>query len=277
MTARTILVYLPTVEEADRILPAAVALADRMKAHLLGLHVIESLMVYPAATMYAAVPDTEAFANAQRERADAVKAVFAKKTDGEAFVAEWRAVESRGGGAARAVAAQARAVDLVIAPQARDEGVFGSDGTEVVADIVRESGRPVLMIPYAGRFDTIGARPLVGWSATREAARAIHDAYDLMADDADATVLTVGERGPADDSARDLAAALNRRGYKAEVVHRDATGISIGDVLLNEASERGSDLIVLGAFGHSRVYDLVIGAVTNKLMKSMTAPTLFSC
>lgn len=276
MTARTMMVYLPSAEDAERVLPSAVALANRTNAHLIGLHVIEAIIVYPSATMYAAVPDTEAFAEAQRQRAEEVRKVFEAKTAGEAFVAEWRAVEVRGGGVARAAADQARSVDLVIAPQAAPErGAF--DEPEIVADIVRKSGRPVLMIPYAGSFETIGARPLIGWSATREAARAVHDAFDVFTDDAEALILTAGDEGQADESARDLAAALNRRGVGADIAHRDASGIAIGDVLLNEAAESGRDLIVVGAFGHSRVYDLVIGAVTSKLMRSMTAPVLFSC
>lgn len=275
MTARTLLVILPTLEDAERVLPHACALARRTDAHLIGLNVIEALMTYPAGTMYATIPDMTGYIAAQKERAERINAVFEAATSGEDFVAEWRCCEARGGGAGRAAADLARIADLVIAPQARPDDP-GGDQADALGEIVRECGRPVLVIPYAGAFDEIGARPLIGWSATREAARAVHDAFDVFTADAQATILTVGPADAPDASARDLAAVLDRRGVGAHVVRRDANGVAIGDVLLNEAAETNADLIVTGAFGHSRIYDLVIGAVTSRLMKSMTAPVLFS-
>ena len=62
----------------------------------------------------------------------------------------------------------------------------------------------------------------------------------------------------------------------AEVVESLAKDVTVGDILLNEAFERGAELIVTGAFGHSRIYDFVIGATTTRLLESMTAPVLFS-
>ena len=78
------------------------------------------------------------------------------------------------------------------------------------------------------------------------------------------------------ETAKELALCYDRHGLSAEVVERVEDGIPVADLLLNESFERSADLIVAGAFGHSRVYDFVIGATTTKLLDSMTAPVLFS-
>ena len=93
-------------------------------------------------------------------------------------------------------------------------------------------------------------------------------------------ILTARHKKAQDDlpreTAKELALAYDRHGIRAEVIERTDDGIAIGSVLENEAFERGADLIVTGAFGHSRVYDFVIGATTTHLLDSMTAPVLFS-
>ena len=73
-----------------------------------------------------------------------------------------------------------------------------------------------------------------------------------------------------------MAAALDRHGFKAEVVQRSKSSAKVTEILEREALERGADLIVTGAFGHSRIYDFVIGAVTLDLMRTAKVPVLFS-
>ena len=79
-----------------------------------------------------------------------------------------------------------------------------------------------------------------------------------------------------DHAANDLAAALARHGLQVKVVHRDKDGDKVADVLNHEAFEMGADMVVSGAFGHSRVYDFVIGAATRALLKGAKLPVLFS-
>ena len=74
----------------------------------------------------------------------------------------------------------------------------------------------------------------------------------------------------------DLAEMYNRHGFEANIVHRDQAGENIAQVLLKHAFEFGADLLVTGAFGHSRAYDFIFGGVTNRLMKAADIPVLFS-
>lgn len=135
-------------------------------------------------------------------------------------------------------------------------------------------------MPASFDGSVIGQTVLIGWSATREATRAAFDALALKNNDATGYLLTVSRRATPDAdvmaSAKEMAATLSRHGHEVTVVHRAAEGADIADVLMREAFERGADMIVSGAFGHSVVYDFVIGAVTHDLMQQATVPVLFS-
>lgn len=279
MTVNTILVALTTPDAARRVLGTACALARRHDAHLIGLHTKEAIVVYPGVAMYVSVPDMEVFDRAQEELSQEIRKIFDEHTRGEDFVSEWRYVHAGSMTAADRIIEHARAADLLVMSQ-EDPESDRPDQARIQSRAIRESGRPVLVVPYAGTFEEIGTHALVGWSPTREAARAAHDAVALLKPGGRATILTAHPANDPDtlpqDTARELAAAYDRHGIKSEVVDRTDDGIAVGSVLLNEAFERGCDLIVTGAFGHSRLYDFVIGATTSHLLDSMTVPVLFS-
>ena len=85
-----------------------------------------------------------------------------------------------------------------------------------------------------------------------------------------------GRHNRIEQTAKDIAVALDRHGAKVGILHTDSSSLAIGDELLNEATNSGSDLIVTGGFGHSRMYDFVMGAATTHLLKYMTVPVLLS-
>ena len=121
---------------------------------------------------------------------------------------------------------------------------------------------------------------VVGWSPTREAARSLHDALSLAAPDAEVELVAVyhnrGETPRERAICEDLAAAINRRGFKARVTAGQTGVEEAGAVLLRVAEERGADLIAAGAFGHGWAYDLMIGAVTHHLLDNCRLPLLLA-
>ena len=129
-------------------------------------------------------------------------------------------------------------------------------------------------------FDTFGNKVTIGWSATKEAARAAHDAIPFLTGGGEATLVSVSRSDRPDDtlaaSSKQLAAGLDRHGIKTTYQRYPLQSISIGDILLNHASESGADMIATGGFGHSRIYDFVIGATTSHLLEHMTVPVLLS-
>ena len=174
------------------------------------------------------------------------------------------------------VIAAARCADLVVTgqPEPGDAGHFTFCG-----DLLLAGGRPVLFVPYAGRFTRLGQRVLVAWNGSRECARAVADALPFLERAASVDVLEFDDHGRrpfVQSVAADVGAYLARHGVKATVARHVATGMDVGNHLLSRAADLGSDLIVMGGYGHSRTRELVLGGVTRTLLESMTVPVLMS-
>ena len=134
-----------------------------------------------------------------------------------------------------------------------------SDGLEddYCETIVMEAGRPVMLLPHQGSFYTIGENIIVGWNATREASRAIFDAMPLLEKSKETRLIWVDPHKQKDQAGdipgAEMAASLARHGVKATAEAMPTSGsIGAGNALLNRASDLGADLIVMGAYGHSR-------------------------
>ena len=177
-----------------------------------------------------------------------------------------------------AVTMHARYADLVVIGQPNpDEGSGVEPG--FAHRLVLAAGRPVLAVPYAGEFKTIGKRVLVAWNAGREATRAVTDAIPLLrtADEVTVTAVRPGRTpGHGEVPGADIGLYLSRHGVRVKVAAIEATDIDVGNELLSRAADRSCDLIVMGAYGHSRVSELVLGGVTRTLFDSMTVPVLMS-
>ncbi len=174
------------------------------------------------------------------------------------------------------VIAAARCADLVVTgqPEPGDESHFTFSG-----DLLFAGARPVLFVPYAGRFTRLGQRVLVAWNGSREAARAMADALPFLERASGVDVLEFDDQGRRPfvaSVAADVGAYLARHGVKATVARHTATGMDVGNHLLSRAADLGSDLIVMGGYGHSRTRELVLGGVTRTLLESMTVPVLMS-
>jgi nucleotide-binding universal stress UspA family protein len=278
MTLRTILVCLTHTKTAAQLLEAAALLARRDNAHVIGHSVTESLVMYPGIAVHIPEVSYKGFIANQQAHAKEVQAIFDAHTRAEDFPSEWRKVSSESGFVADSIIASARSVDLVVIAQ-EDDGEDRAQINSLQERVIKECGRPVLVVPHDYKVETLGEKIVLGWSETREATRAAHDLVDVASPDAIVRVLRVGtlpSNTLADHSANDMAAALARHGPQVEVVHRDKDGEKVSDVLNHEAFEMGADMLATGAFGHSRAYDFVIGAATRALLNDAKLPVLFS-
>lgn len=147
--------------------------------------------------------------------------------------------------------------------------------------LILESGRPVLVVPYAGNFTALPQRVLVAWSGGRESARALHDAMPMMTG-TNVHVLQITSTQPKhwaeETTVGQVARALNARGIHTTVEETDCadSDAAVGELLLSRAADFNADLIVMGAYGHSRLRELVLGGVTRTLLNTMTVPVLMS-
>jgi len=277
MTPKTILVCLTDRDSAKAATAAACLLARRYNAHLIGLHVVESLMVYPGIAMH--IPDTvyERYGKSQIDVSEAIKETFETATAPEDFVAEWRLLHCKTEPASERIIESARVADLVVMPAAPEDD-FGTQGT-VLETVIRNAGRPVLVVPRDWSGDSLGHSALVGWNGSREAARAAHDAMALLGQGDAAHILRVKDGQDTDDrdpTSSDLAAAFDRQGIKATVTQKNWQAEGVAAALNADAFQAGADMIAIGAFGHSRAYDFVIGAATRDLLRVSQLPVLFS-
>lgn len=278
MGPKTIMVCLTTPENTETLLKVAVPMARKHNAHLVGLHTIEALLVYPGIAMHIPEPAFATFNASQKKKSEAIKKVFAKRTANEDFVSEFRLVRAEAVSASERMVECARAADIVIMAH-EDKENDRYDQRQAQTQVIRESGRPVIIVPLDYDGPEIGANLLLGWSDTREAARAAHDMLGIADAAANVTVLRVGKAlkdALKDGDAIDVVEMFARHGMKATLEHRELLGHSIAEALNKTAFETGADLIATGAFGHSRAYDFVIGATTHALLRDHKLPVLFS-
>ena len=190
MGPKTILVCLTTPENTETLMKAAVPLARKHGAHLIGLHTVEALLVYPGIAMHIPEPAFATFNASQKMESEAIKAVFEKHTKNEDFVSEFRLIRAEAVSAVDRMVECARAADLVIMSH-EDKEHDRYDQRNAQTQVIRESGRPVIVVPLEYDGPEIGANLLLGWSDTREAARAAHDLLWIADAGATLTVLRV--------------------------------------------------------------------------------------
>jgi nucleotide-binding universal stress UspA family protein len=278
MTLRNILVHVDDTPQCRHRLDVATGLARDHDAHLSAIHVVPFPAV-PAVMSAGYFP--EGFIAAQeereRERSKKVRAEFDAYMKRAGVPSEWR---ERQGALASVVSMNARYADLVIVSQADPSGSGGYELLELPADVALSAGRPVLVIPYIGPGQSLGSHVLVGWNASREATRAVNDAIPLLQQAKKVTVLAIdpegGVGGHGEVPSADVSLHLARHGIKVEAAKTVTGDIDVGDVLLSRAADLGADLIVIGAYGHSRMREFILGGVTRHLLQHMTVPILIS-
>jgi nucleotide-binding universal stress UspA family protein len=275
MTYKTILVHLNDSRRAEKVLEPAAQLAVRFNAHLIGLHVCSAV---PASPIPMASSSLGAIVAAERRNSEAIADIFKHMTTGQSYVAEWQLQKVSHLDLAAEVMGRGRAADLIVAGQTDPEWDL-SPVLDFPEHLALESGRPVLIIPYAGRYPTIGRRVVVAWKPARESARAVFDALPLLLGAEIVHILEIKER--ADDASTlapdtSIAAALARHGLKPELRTSIAPEISIGDEILSRAADLDADFLVMGAYGHSRLRELIFGGTTRHIARHMTLPTLLS-
>jgi nucleotide-binding universal stress UspA family protein len=164
--------------------------------------------------------------------------------------------------------------DLLVARQIDSSlpDFVSSQGAEHIATTM---GRPTLVIPAKGSFASCGRRVLVAWKPTKEAARAVHDAFVLLEPNAQVTFLEVDP--PAKTTTLEgIAEHVARHGYTTKFEMAKSEGSSISKIIIDRAQALNTDLIVMGAYTHSRLRELILGGVTKSMLHEMNRPVLMS-
>ncbi len=270
MTFKDILVHQAEDSHADERLKYAISLAVGFEARLTGVYMLDYPVIpdFVAAQVSTQVvqqryEEIRRFAMQRRED-------FEASANAASVPADFHIME---GNPFDVMAAAARYADLIVISQPDPDNPAPQD--PVVQSLLLSAGGPVLMVPYVGRYDALAKRIMVAWNGTRESARAVHDALPLLKRAQEVVIFSVnpenGEFGGAE-----IAAHLARHGVKTTARHNIADDISVGEAVLSAIADNGIELLVMGAYGHSRVRELVFGGATRDIIDAMTCPVLFS-
>jgi nucleotide-binding universal stress UspA family protein len=277
MAYKTILVHADGSVHAPARIRFAAALARAEGAHLVGLATTGvSRFMYPddaAAPLARTVAATYAaslheHANRSLEQFTAIAAAGGVAS----HEARLEADDPEG-----ALVLMSRYADLVVLSQSDPAHQVAGAVRDLPEFVVLNIARPVLLLPYAGSFGGPGGHALVAWDGSLEAARALADSLPLLCRASAVTVAQFENGGPDNLGAHpaDLAAWLARHGVQATIQARHG-GIDDGNALLALAAELQSSLLVMGAYGHTRLHELLLGGVTKTVLGSMTTPVLMA-
>ncbi len=259
---------------------AAMAIAEVFQSHVAVLVTVDVPSPMPsdwgamAYDVYARLHE-EARKRA-REHADRLRERFA----GSDIPVEIRTAEAISLYPQNTATMHARYADLTVLPAMPRDGIDNMYVHDFFHDILRHSGRPLLVVPEGHSAALPPKRVLIAWKPTRESSRAVADAMPLLKQAETVEVLVIdpviGEAAYGGEPGADIAAHLARHGLKVEVEMRPSMNFSVAYALLDHARKTGADMIVAGGYGHSRLRETVLGGTTRELLQTTHVPVLFS-
>ncbi len=279
MTYRSLLVFLDKDLGCAARTQVAIRLSQAHNCHLVG--VAPTGLVDVSATSYAAATLVELAGiakDALREEAEGAALRF-KDACRAAGLKSVEAVVDEAD-KARSLVRHAHCSDLTLLTQADPTDPGHRQAQDLVEQVVLNSARPTLIIPYAGRFEPLGSSVMVAWDESREVVRALSDALPLLRRAKRVQVVSWNETGAADDGTlltrlEALKQWLMRQGVSADM-RVETTDIDISNAMLSHAADLNVGLIVMGAYGHSRWVERILGGATRGLLASMTVPVLMA-
>ncbi len=276
MSYKTVLAVVDIASDLKKSLAGAVEVARWQKAHLAVLLVSESesLPFYGyggAGYTEIWLKEGEARAAALKEMADAADAYLS----GEDLSFDVRAHQAIATRQDNLVARHAIYSDLTVIYRAEKDDLSTVE-SQAIDGALFDSGRPLLFVPDGASSGLPGKNVLIAWNSRAEAAEAVKDAVPILKDAEQVTLLVVDPvTGPDDhgeEPGADMALVLARHMIKVSVRPVVSEGKDISQVIQSEAEQTGADLIVMGAYGHSRVRQNILGGTTRHMLENCSIP-----
>jgi nucleotide-binding universal stress UspA family protein len=254
----------------------AVSLASMFEAHIAGVAFVYDAIIPVTSAGY--IPQ-EVIDVQRRDNEAAAKAAvrrFNAAVTRTGASAEPLLLDSELGDAGRRFSRLARYFDLAVIGQPKPEA---SQVEALIAEsTLFEAGRPVIMVPYVQKTPIKLDQVMVCWDGGASAARAVGDAMPLLkrARNIEIVIVASDRAKPTEIDGADIGRHLARHGLKVAVERIPGGDIDVGEALLSRAADFDADFMVMGAYGHSRLREFVLGGATRSILRSMTVPVLMS-
>ncbi|MAY31791.1 MAG: universal stress protein [Rhodovulum sp.] len=278
MAYKTILTVVTDTDLKSSALDAAITLARREDAHLeivcLGVDRTQTGYYYVGAS---AVIMQETLQKAQ-EDAEAIEGAVQTRMANEDCVWSSEAMVAQITGITQLIAGRARFADLVVLP--RPYGAArGLEDEAVIEAALFDAHAPVLVVPDSGAFTGFGTRPILAWNQTAEALAAIRASLSALsnAPSVNIAIIDPPQHGPdRSDPGGMLSQMLGRHGVRAEISVLAKTMPRVSDVLMRHVQDINADMIVMGAYSHSRFREALMGGATRDMLENTTVPILMA-
>lgn len=276
---KTILLSLAHLDRIEDCFEAAVYLAREHDGHVIGYYPIPAARIIPYTAPGFDYPLDDSLKRLYEERLPDVKAKFEDRMRRAGVKYEWREDERYEPRLTKAILEHGREADIIILAHEAKGTKYASEEAGFIADIVLGAGRPVLVLPpFDGKVFNL-KKIAIGWNASRESCRASFDSIPIL-EKADEVFLTWvnPEKKPAKADqlpGAELAATLARHNVSVTtkgLSNRDRTA----KALINYVKEDDIDLLVLGAYGHSRLREQILGGVTEHILKHLPCLVLLA-
>lgn len=278
MTYKTILISLNDLQRNPVLLESATRLARDMDAHVRGLYVIPAVEIYASGTFEPVIfeGNRQLFTDAEQS----VRLAFDSARENSGVRGDFISIDSASPDITDHVINYARLSDVTIINQPFAESALSVVDRSFVERVLLSTGRPTLVLPRTGGTNLAADLAVVGWNGTREAARAAFDSVPLLKETKKVEIVWVDPEIKRSSSGSlpgdELAIALARHGINAELRPVSTGGAEAGEALLTAVADSGAELLVMGAYGHSRIAELILGGATKSVLKDMKCPVLFS-
>ena len=278
MAYKDLLVQIDDSPSCDARIKAAVDLAERFDAHLTALYLVPEIVLPVAAEGYIGADLYNSLEAQERERCDAALDRFRQAAEAKDIEYDTRTDRGTIAEFSDRLEVHSRYADLLIVGQS--DRADETTAAPTPGEIALGASAPILVVPFIGSSDGFGKRAMIAWNASRESARAVREAMPFL-EQADAVdVVTFRPREGRDAHGElpgaDIALHLARHGIQVDVQRLDGKDIDVGNALLSHAADRGSDLLVMGCYGHSRLREWILGGATRTILSSMTLPVVMA-
>ncbi len=269
---KQLLVYLSNPKDSEILLSVGLQLAKKHQAKLIAFFAYRiPLIPYADAMFGIAELEMQLIENAQAE-AQQVRALFEHATVEHPYPVEW--IETRSDAMQHLIEYSGYS-DLIILKQAEVEENFLSHSAYISNHVTMMVSCPVLAIPYIGIANTLAERIMIAWNGSREAARAVREAIPLLQYAKKVEIMCIG-LNDGDILTKRLQNYLTSHQINSQIHWLPVHQIPVGELLLSRATDESMDLIIMGAYGHSRLQELILGGVTLHLSNHMTIPLFMS-